>query len=87
MKKTILIITASLYRSFTAARRTRIRSRRRSHTLDERARDGLYDLMKYIYLWNDKMPTVKLSDYPGPDDLLDALRYTPKDSVELCHRL
>ncbi len=49
------------------------------YTLDERARDGLYDLMEYIYLWNDKMPTVKLSDYPGPDDLLDDLRYTPKD--------
>ena len=48
-------------------------------TLDERARDGLYELMQYAYLWNDKMPTVKLSDYPGPKEILEALRYKPKD--------
>ena len=35
--------------------------------------------MKYVYLWNDNMPTVKVSDYPGPEDLLEALRYKPKD--------
>ncbi|MCU0378101.1 MAG: S41 family peptidase [Bacteroidales bacterium] len=49
------------------------------YTFEERARDGLYDLMDYIYLWNNQMPTVKLSDYPGPDELMDALRYTPTD--------
>ncbi len=47
--------------------------------LHERARDGLYDLMQYAYLWNNKMPTVKLSDYPGPKELLEAVRYKPID--------
>jgi C-terminal processing protease CtpA/Prc len=48
-------------------------------TLAERARDGLYELMQYAYLWNYNMPTVKLSDYPGPRELLDAVRYKPID--------
>ncbi|MCK7538784.1 MAG: hypothetical protein MZV63_51470 [Marinilabiliales bacterium] len=38
------------------------------YTLEERARDGLYDLMKYAYLWNNNMPTVKLSDCDGPEE-------------------
>jgi C-terminal processing protease CtpA/Prc len=49
------------------------------YTFEERARDGLYDLMKNVYLWYDKMPVVKLSDYDGPGSLLDALRYRSKD--------
>jgi C-terminal processing protease CtpA/Prc len=48
-------------------------------TIAERARDGLYYLMQVLYFWNDKMPTVKVSDYDGPEDILDALRYRPKD--------
>ena len=45
------------------------------YTLEERARDGLYDLMKYAYLWYNAMPTVKISDYDGPEEILEALRY------------
>jgi carboxyl-terminal processing protease len=48
-------------------------------TLAQRARDDLYELMDIMYLWNNKIPTVKLSEYDGPDDLLEALRYLPKD--------
>lgn len=48
-------------------------------TLEEQARDGLYDLMKVVYLWYDKMPTVKVSDYAGPEALLEAMRYLPRD--------
>ena len=48
-------------------------------TLAERARDGLYELMDIMYLWNNRMPTVKISDYDGPDELLEALRYLPRD--------
>jgi len=48
-------------------------------TLEERARDGLYDLMKYVYLWYSNMPTVKTSDYTGPEQLLEAVRYRPRD--------
>ncbi|MFZ2286512.1 MAG: S41 family peptidase [Bacteroidales bacterium] len=49
------------------------------YTFEERARDGLYDLMKYAYLWNSSMPTVKLSDYNSPEDILEAVRYKPRD--------
>ena len=49
------------------------------YTAEERARDGLYDLMTYVYLWYNTMPTVKVSDYAGPEELLEALRYKPKD--------
>lgn len=48
-------------------------------TLEERARDGLYDLMKYVYLWYNTMPTVKVSDYDNPEEILEALRYLPRD--------
>lgn len=48
-------------------------------TFDERARDGLYDLMKNVYLWYTAMPTVKISDYDGPDEILEALRFLPRD--------
>lgn len=49
------------------------------YTFEERARDGLYDLMQYVYLWYNNMPTIKLSDYKGPEDLLEAVRYLPRD--------
>ncbi len=49
------------------------------YTLDERARDGLYDLMKYAYLWYNTMPTVKLSEFDGPEEILEDLRFLPKD--------
>ena len=50
------------------------------YTPEERARDGFYDLMKSVYLWYDKMPTVKASDYEGPEDILEALRYKKMDN-------
>ncbi|HUW92549.1 MAG TPA: S41 family peptidase [Bacteroidales bacterium] len=49
------------------------------YTFEERARDGFYDLMKVMYLWYDKIPTVKISDYPGPREILEAIRYLPID--------
>lgn len=49
------------------------------NTFEERARDEFYDLMKDVYLWYTTMPTVKLSDYEDPAELLEALRYKPKD--------
>lgn len=48
-------------------------------TAEERARDGLYELMKDVYLWYKTMPTVKLSDYENPEELMDALRYKQID--------
>jgi C-terminal processing protease CtpA/Prc len=49
------------------------------YTIEERARDGLYDLMKTVYLWYNYIPTVKVTDYPGPEEILDAIRYKPVD--------
>ncbi|TFH47588.1 MAG: hypothetical protein E4G92_04935 [Bacteroidia bacterium] len=49
------------------------------YTYDERARDGLYDLMKVMYFWKDKIPTLKVSDYDGPAELMEAMRNLPKD--------
>jgi len=49
------------------------------YTLEKRARDGLYELMKYAYLWYNTMPTVKLSDYENPEAILEALKYKSRD--------
>lgn len=48
-------------------------------TMAEKARNDLYDLMKVVYLWYDKIPTIKVSDYKGPEDILEAMRYVPTD--------
>ena len=44
-----------------------------------RARDQLYKLMNDWYLWYDKMPDVDKSQYDTPEELLEAMRYLPKD--------
>lgn len=46
---------------------------------DAHARDVLYNVMKTQYLWNKLMPDVKKEDYPGPYELLDAMRYKKLD--------
>jgi C-terminal processing protease CtpA/Prc len=78
MKK-ILLITALLIPMVFSCKKEPVPEPVIVPTLAEKARDGLYDLMKVVYLWYDKMPTVKLSDYKGPEDLLDAVRYVPRD--------
>lgn len=77
MKKLLLI--AALILTLTYSCRKEPEPEPQPPTMAEKARDGLYDLMKVVYLWYDKMPTVKLSDYDGPEDLLEAVRYKPKD--------
>ena len=46
---------------------------------ENRARDQLYNLMNDWYLWYDEMPDVDKSQYDTPDELLEAMRYLPKD--------
>lgn len=45
--------------------------------------DSIYyyvdDIMKDIYLWNDKMPTVNWHDYSDPDQLMSDMLYLPVD--------
>lgn len=43
------------------------------------ARDHLYEIMNEWYLWYDKMPDVDKSQYDTPEELLEAMRYLPKD--------
>ena len=50
-----------------------------SYTVDEMARDSLYNVMNQYYLWYDKMPTVVKTDYSTPAALLEAMRYVPTD--------
>ncbi len=41
---------------------------------------GIYDLMKEVYLWNDHLPaSIDPSAYATPNDLMDALRYDEYD--------
>ncbi|MCK4631425.1 MAG: hypothetical protein KAT40_08270, partial [Bacteroidales bacterium] len=44
-----------------------------------RARDQFYELMNDWYLWYAEMPDVDKSQYDTPEELLEAMRYLPKD--------
>jgi len=48
-------------------------------TIDELARDNLYDLMNANYLWYKLMPVVVKEDYKDPYELLDAMKYKTLD--------
>ena len=50
-----------------------------TETAAEQARDALYDLMKDWYYWYKNLPTVTLTDYKDPYELMTALRYKPLD--------
>jgi len=76
MKKTVLIIALLIPLLYSCKKDP---DPVNTPTTEEKARDYLYDLMQYAYLWYNYMPTVKVSDYKGPYDLLEALRYKPID--------
>ncbi len=44
-----------------------------------KARDQFYKLMNDWYLWYNEMPDVDKSQYDTPEELLEAMRYLPKD--------
>ena len=48
-------------------------------TADEIARDDLYNIMKSYYLWDKLMPVAVKENYPGPRELLEAMRYKKLD--------
>ena len=48
-------------------------------TADQIARNELYNVMKAYYLWDKLMPTVDKEAYPGPYELLEAMRYKKLD--------
>lgn len=41
--------------------------------------DELYSIMNQWYLWKDSIPDVNPDDYSDADDLLEAMRYIPRD--------
>ncbi len=49
------------------------------YTLEEQARDYLYEVMSANYLWYKNMPVVVKEEYKDPYELMDALRYEPTD--------
>jgi len=48
-------------------------------TVDEKARDYLYDAMNQDYLWYNLMPVVVKTNYKDPYELLDAMMYKTLD--------
>ncbi|MGA2405447.1 MAG: S41 family peptidase [Bacteroidales bacterium] len=48
-------------------------------TVDEQARDYLYDAMNEYYFWYNLMPVVVKTDYKDPYELLDAMEYKTLD--------
>jgi carboxyl-terminal processing protease len=48
-------------------------------TVDEKARDYLYDVMNNVYLWYNLMPAVVKTNYIDPYELLDAMKYKTLD--------
>jgi carboxyl-terminal processing protease len=76
MKKTVLIIALLIPLLYSCKKEP---DPINTPTTEEKARDYLYDLMKVAYLWYKYIPTVKVSDYEGPYDLLEAIRYKPLD--------
>jgi len=48
-------------------------------TIDEQARDYLYNAMNEVYLWYNLMPVVVKTDYADPYKLLDAMEYKTID--------
>jgi C-terminal processing protease CtpA/Prc len=50
-----------------------------TYTLEEQARDNLYEIMNLNYLWYKLMSVVVKEEYKDPYELMDALRYEPTD--------
>ncbi|NOQ24776.1 MAG: carboxyl-terminal protease [Bacteroidales bacterium] len=46
---------------------------------DRETIDELYSLMNQWYFWKDSIPDINPDDYSSPEDLLEAMRYIPRD--------
>jgi carboxyl-terminal processing protease len=44
-----------------------------------RQNQAVYQTMQQHYLWNEELPVLDPRDFPSPEALLDALRFTPLD--------
>ena len=43
------------------------------------ARDSVYNIMNEWYYWNDSLPVITKENYDDPYQILDAMRYKPRD--------
>ncbi len=67
----LLIITGLVY--ITACEKDEI------HPTDKQQTDEFYDVMSYYYYWIDSIPNVEPNNYATPDELLEGMRFLPKD--------
>ncbi|HBD94033.1 MAG: hypothetical protein A2015_17305 [Spirochaetes bacterium GWF1_31_7] len=47
----------------------------------------IYETMKDVYLWNDKIPDVNYADYTTPEELYDALLYKERDKWSYMYKI
>jgi C-terminal processing protease CtpA/Prc len=79
MKRYIIVLFALSLFAFSSCEKKVDEPVVNEPTADELARNELYTLMKSYYLWDKLMPVVTKEDYPGPRELLEAMRYKELD--------
>lgn len=47
--------------------------------LELQAAGAVYNLMADWYLWYDSMPVINKADFTSPEEMMDAMRYQPRD--------
>ena len=77
--KYIYIILLIIPLIFTSCKKEEIKPVTNTTTEETQARDAFYDLMQEWYLWYKQIPSVTLTDYKDPVELLEAIRYKPVD--------
>lgn len=77
--KYLLIIIFIIPLIFNSCKKEEIKPVTNTTSAEEQARDAFYDLMQSWYLWYKQMPSVTVTDYKDPIELLNAIRYRPVD--------
>jgi carboxyl-terminal processing protease len=78
MKRNRLIIIVTLLISFGSVIFSSC-EKEKIYPTDYNTTRELYSLMNEWYLWKDSMPDVNVDNYDTPDELLEAMRYSPRD--------
>lgn len=79
MKRLIILLFIISFFAFLSCEKKEDEPAVKVPTADEIARDELYTIMKSYYLWDKLMPVVTKENYPGPYELLGAMRYKKLD--------
>jgi len=78
MKK-LVILLSFLVLGFSSCKKKDVTPAVTSPTVDQEARDYLYDTMNQYYFWYNLMPVVVKTDYQDPYELMDAMMYKTLD--------